>query len=430
MTPPRTPQAGSHVSAFPHARVRRAGDLIFVGGLVDLDTDPGSRAFYDPPVKAQTRAIYAALEDALRQEGVGLDAIVSLLQYFLGREPAAGYIEQRRAYFTGPQPASTGIGVTDMVSTGAVVQVEGIVAVPRPGLAVEHVATAKSPQNVRAGYSQAATFGDWIFCAGAMASDYASAAAYPGAVGTGVAAAARADPNYWNAVPVKSELRYILHDKLAPVLEAAGSSLSGIVAAHVHLLYPSDDYAAFREAWLSAFEGRPPVTVVSPTSGLGTWGGRLEVTPIALKSAARVPPMEISVPGARRPFGDEPLACRVGDLVFTATQVAADDRGVLASVVPDRRLSHFVDQSELEMQAILDQVALICEAAGGTLRDVVRAHLYLTDMRKLAAAMRPWRERLGADVAASFVSVRDGGIVPGCTLSFDAVAHIPRSGGR
>jgi enamine deaminase RidA (YjgF/YER057c/UK114 family) len=406
----------------PYAKVRRAGDFLFTAGLVDLEPPSGSRPFYEMPIKAQTRAIYADLEDLLGKHGSGLEHVLSFLQAFSARDHVAGYVEQRRTHFSGAQPASTGIVVTGLPSPDAVLQIETIAAIPRDELAVQPVAGS----NVRAGYSQAVTFGDWVFAAGTMASDGSSAAPFPGALGSGMASKARIDPNFWFGSPVKSQLAYILNDKLAPVLDAAGSAVEDIVVAHVHLLHPAEDYPAFREAWLSAFPKRRPLTVVSPCAGLGSWGGRIEVTPIALKRGSRLAVTDIDAGQRPRAFGEEePTARRVGDLVFFATHVAADERGVLSSVLPDRRLPHFEAQSEREMGAILDQMAALCEVAGGSLRDLVKTRAYLTDLAALPGALRPWRDRLGSDVAASYVEVKDSAWVPGCDLSVDGVAYIP-----
>jgi hypothetical protein len=38
--------------------------------------------------------------------------------------------------------------------------------------------------------------------------------------------------------------------------------------------------------------------------------------------------------------------------------------------------------------------------------------------------MRPWCDVLGTELAATIVEVKDAAWVPGCTLSFDAVAYI------
>lgn len=120
----------------PYALVRRAGDFAYTAGIFDLGGQDARQPFGELGVKTQTSAIYRQLQDLLVASGTSLENTVHLLQFFRGNEHAAGYIDQRQRYFEGPLPASTGISVTGLVSPHAVVQVEALVAIPRPGMEV------------------------------------------------------------------------------------------------------------------------------------------------------------------------------------------------------------------------------------------------------------------------------------------------------
>lgn len=406
---------------FPYAQVVRAGDFVFTAGLVSPDV-MAATPFAEFPVRRQARGIFEALQSQLGEHGTALANTVSLLQFFRGRGQTAAYIGERRKLFPGGIPTSTGIGCTDLLVPDAVLQIDAIVAVAQGGVNVHHHAGASG----KAGYSHAVTFGDWIFCSGITPSATQSTAAYPGAVGTTLPEEVRVDPNYWFGIPVQPQTRYIMERKLKPILEQVGASLVDVAYAHVHLEQPPADLPGFTEVWNELFDGKPPLTVISPSNGLGSLGAGIEITPFAIKPGGKTRVGDIAVPGLESFCGIGPVARRIGDLVFTSTLAAANRVGLLeeARILP--RGPRLRDQSDLEMNIVLDRIGAICAAAGGSLANLVKLRVYLSSMDCLAAAYRAVESRLGGRVA--FSAIENGGNpdwIPGCTLAVDAVAHIP-----
>jgi enamine deaminase RidA (YjgF/YER057c/UK114 family) len=407
----------------PYAETITAGDFVFTAGLVSPDVGEPC-PLHEFPVRRQARGIYGALGETLAGHGTALGNTVSLIQFFRGRGQTAAYIGERRKFFQDGVPTSTGIGCTDLLTPDTVLQVDGIVAIPREGMTVAHHAGASG----KAGYSHAVSFGDWVFCSGITPSAPQSTAVYPGALGTTLPAEIRVDPNYWFGLLVQPQTLHIMENKLKPVLADVGLSLQDVAYAHIHLEDPSADLAAFVETWNAFYQGRPPLTVISPSNGLGSVGATIEITPFAVRPGGRVAIEDIAVEGLAPFAGLGPLARRVGDLVFTSTIAAVDGSGLLPEARPDGLGARLFSQTGREVEIILDRIARICQAAGGTLEDVVKLRLYLSSMADLPAAYAPIRERLGSRVALSAVeTARTAGWIPGATVSVDAVAHRPRS---
>jgi enamine deaminase RidA (YjgF/YER057c/UK114 family) len=196
--------------------------------------------------------------------------------------------------------------------------------------------------------------------------------------------------------------------------------------AHVHLENPKADLPGFVETWNDLYAGKPPLTVISPSNGLGSLGATIEITPFAIKPKGRTKLSDISVKGLASFCEAGPLARRVGDLVFTSTLAAVDDRGLVADAKSRERGPNFFDQTEMEMTIVLDRLEKICTAAGGSLADVVKLRVYLTTMQHLPAAYRPLHDRLKGRAAISPIAIEGvSDLLPGCTLCVDAVAYIP-----
>jgi enamine deaminase RidA (YjgF/YER057c/UK114 family) len=89
----------------------RAGDLIFVGGLMATD---GNGEIVATDVAGQTRAIFDRLSALLRQAGAGMADVVKHNIYFSCEADAVGaFLEEldsvRAGYFTAPGPTTTEI---------------------------------------------------------------------------------------------------------------------------------------------------------------------------------------------------------------------------------------------------------------------------------------------------------------------------------
>lgn len=430
--------AADEVEGFPSPRLRQspaivAGDFVFASGLMASDERSGlapeaqprpGLAYAQSSIKLQTRYIYRALASLLEAAGTDLQRIVRLDQFVLDRSVTDHHLEARNEFLVKERPASTAVPIEALPVPGAKVSVDATAMMERPGFARSIANAPDLPYNVGGGYSQAVVAGDWVFAAGAVASDHTGAGAYPGALGTGVAPEARGNPNYWYGAPIKLQTRYLMQTKLAGVLKAAGSSVENVVRAQAYMLDPANDYAGFLEVWRETFPENPPALTVTQVDGFGTVGGVLEISLIALKNGSTIPRRAISTDRAPTPIGHEPRALQVGPYLFFSTQLAADENGPTAAVDP--AYPWYEQAGRKEMEAILRNAEAICQAAGADLSCIVKRWCYHTNLADLAAAQAVWDEAFPKDPPASTtIGVRGPLTVPGCRIALDLVGYLP-----
>jgi enamine deaminase RidA (YjgF/YER057c/UK114 family) len=104
-----------------------------------------------------------------------------------------------------------------------------------------------------------------------------------------------------------------------------------------------------------------------------------------------------------------------GEVLFVAGQIAWDAQGVIVS-------EDFATQFD---QALANVVAVV-EAAGGTVTDIARMTVYVTDLNEYRAAARTigqhWRARLGKHFPAMAMVQVAGLLEPGAKVEIEANA--------
>jgi 2-iminobutanoate/2-iminopropanoate deaminase len=108
---------------------------------------------------------------------------------------------------------------------------------------------------------------------------------------------------------------------------------------------------------------------------------------------------------------------RVGDMVYVSGQVARNAKG------------ETVGLGDFEAQAVQvhENLKIVCEAAGGTLDDIVTVTMYILDRahRPILNAIRK-RYHQGPDYPCSTLLIISGLANPDFLLEIEAVAHIPK----
>jgi len=78
------------------------------------------------------------------------------------------------------------------------------------------------------------------------------------------------------------------------------------------------------------------------------------------------------------------------------------------------------------MDFILTNTQAICEAAGGSLDNIVRAQLFYTDLAEVLPSFEAWKGAFPtAPPAATLVRIPNALPVPGCSVLADFIAWIP-----
>jgi enamine deaminase RidA (YjgF/YER057c/UK114 family) len=106
--------------------------------------------------------------------------------------------------------------------------------------------------------------------------------------------------------------------------------------------------------------------------------------------------------------------------------MAADRDGLLPAAAVDPRQPYFSSSSEAQAEAIIDNIARLCEAGGTSLANVVRVLLFLTDIAAFYPIYKVWERRLGGQ-PLPFAAVEVPGPlpVPGATVMMEAWAYAP-----
>jgi enamine deaminase RidA (YjgF/YER057c/UK114 family) len=409
----------------------KAGRWVFATGLLAQDfvngIAPDVLAAHAPHAGLPKREkealrIFAHLDAILRAAGTDPSQLVRTDQYYTNVKAVPPYQQVRREFLKGRIPPSTSIAQQGLLLPGADMTVAAMAAIPKPGFAVEHLKDEQLKARPTSGYSPALTVGDFIFIPGCT-----SLAAGDEPRRNGVAATAlMAEGMQWGGQPIKLETEFIILKRIVPSLALAGATLDDVVHAQIYLCDP-EDYSACNAAWTKYFGERGPSVSIIPclAHGLAPHDGKIEINVIAAKpgGSARKRPIDAGVATA---FRYQPQAVRAGDLLFIPALLAADRNGLSAAAAVDRRQPHFSSSPEAQAEAIIDNTARLCEAAGTALANVVRILLFHTDIREFYPVIKVWERRLGGrPLPFSAIEVPAPLPVPGATVMMEIWVYAP-----
>jgi len=99
----------------------RHGDLVFVSGVIGSGETP----------EDEFRSAWASLGDVLREAGVGYADIVDSTLYIVDlQKNAAAMAKAKDEFIKEPYPASTWIGITELVIPGARAEIQVTARIP------------------------------------------------------------------------------------------------------------------------------------------------------------------------------------------------------------------------------------------------------------------------------------------------------------
>ena len=258
----------------------QCGDFVFLAGQLPSDFLDGgipttlrpdsAYPYHSSHIERQVEYTLKNIEMLLEDAGSDLGHVVKAQVFLKDLHDFSALDDVWRRSFPIPPPRTT-IQISDLLVADAPFEID-LIAV-RKSLTPQVVKTDASPRPL-ANYSQAVVAGDFVFLAGQLASDYR----------TGVPAEARVDPNFpFYGSEIERQTEYVLRN-IAPVLEAAGSSMQDIVKAQVFLTSMRDLYG-FNKVWARHFDVLPARTTVGLAGdGLLVPGTAVEVDVIAKRS--------------------------------------------------------------------------------------------------------------------------------------------------
>ena len=234
--------------------------------------------------------------------------------------------------------------------------------------------------------SHAVKAGDFVFLGGQIASDYHN----------GLAAEVRTPPAAANAiVAAKVQSDYVL-GTTQKILGAAGSSLANGVMIDQFVTHPAAA-SAYLETRARHVDPsiRPASTHIQLREFLVPKASvALRLIAVADRGSAQKEMVYVEdipkSPGG--PFKGGAQGVKAGGLVFLTGQVASDFQ---SSVAPEARVNPafwYGSPIKLQTDYVLKRLQKVLESAGSSLQDVVKADVYLTNMRDVYEMDEVWRQ--------------------------------------
>jgi 2-iminobutanoate/2-iminopropanoate deaminase len=111
-----------------YADAVRAGDLLFVSGVVPVDAD--GRLVGGDDVVAQAQAVFENMRRVLAAAGAGPEDVVKVTVFLTDVDDRPRINPVRQAFFGETRPASTLVEVSRLAIPGAKLEVEAVALVP------------------------------------------------------------------------------------------------------------------------------------------------------------------------------------------------------------------------------------------------------------------------------------------------------------
>ncbi len=406
-------RAGRWVFATGHK-----GTADYVSGMSPAVMRPSLPNRDQSKLRREAEQIFRNAGSVLQAGGSDLRSIVRVDQNYASGRAVESYHDARRAILKDHIPPSTSTLAQGFLLPGQEIEVHMLGIVPQGDCRPRHIRPADHAVHPTSGYSLALAAGDYVFVAGRMADSFT--------FGEGLAAQARLPAGHlWKGLPIRLEAEFIIREKLAPTLKAAGSSLKNVVKCQVYMR-DADDFAAFNEVWSKFFPRAKPATTLIPTATPGFFlsDARVEINTIALRDAGKTK-KQIIAAGVVPAYAGHTQAVRAGDLLFISGLLAIDRNGLIESARVDPAKPYFGSSVQAQMDYMLVNAQKLCKAAGTSLANVVRIQQFHTTLKEFYPAYQVWQQHLpGQHLPFSAMEVPFLP-APGCTVQLDLWVYVP-----
>jgi reactive intermediate/imine deaminase len=122
----RVPELGEPISHYTDAV--RAGDLVFVSGVVPVDRDGNVVGGDD--VGAQARKVFENMGAVLAAAGCGFPDVVKVTVFLTDVDDRAAINPARQEAFGSARPASTLVEISRLAIPGAKIEIEAVAVLP------------------------------------------------------------------------------------------------------------------------------------------------------------------------------------------------------------------------------------------------------------------------------------------------------------
>jgi enamine deaminase RidA (YjgF/YER057c/UK114 family) len=396
-------------SAASYAYAVKAGPFIFLNGHEAYDFEkglagevegpPGFPLSGRPPLRREADYILRRMRAILKDFGSDLPQTVRVDQYYTKGAAVSAYHLARFAEFGGYIAPSTSIIMDRCFTARTNTHASLLAIVPTPGWDIQKITLPGQPISA-SGYNPAVVANDFVFVAGNMA--LLDSGELPPAVRI------RPSAQWGGQTGFRRQVNYAIKERLEPSLKAAGSALEHCLKAQAYIR-GVENFPDFMDVWSQHFRDIPCALTVVPAKDYANTEGMIEINLIALKTGATRAKQIVAVDiPALATLGP---CVRAGELVFPSglLPVAAD--GLVQAAGQAAAFDGLALAGQAQGALLMSYAEAVCQAVGVTMRNVVRAQYFLTDMREFAGVSAAWSDRYGRQ-PHPFASVQVPGPLP------------------
>jgi len=413
--------AGKPLLGHPQAVV--VHPYVFVSGQMATDWETGIvpesgqskplTPYWEQRMNGQAARVVETTKAILNAAGTDLENVAKVVSFHPDLRELPISMETRTRYFPGATaPASTAVGIAELPVADAGFQFEAIGFIPGGGYDRRSVFMDES-QMLSAGkedrrvFSNAVVAGDLVFTQGSIAG-----------LGRQFHETASVRPAFAHYESEIKNQTVLVLEKLAPMLEAAGSSLEDVVKADCWIMSP-DLYPGMDEAFREVFPQNPPARSVVVIRELVVKPALLEISVVAVRRGGKARKVVISAPAAPAPLGHESQAVRAGNLLFLSSLVARTPNDPAPAGLPH------VSAAEAETREVISAASTILRAGGSSLRSLGRLRAFHTDLAGLRDGYRAWSEATGGEMPAfTAVGASSSTVIPHASVLYDLIAVV------
>jgi enamine deaminase RidA (YjgF/YER057c/UK114 family) len=376
-----------------YAYAVKAGPWVFLNGheaydferglVPEVEGPPGFRLSGRPPLRREADYLLRRMRAILKDFGTDLPNAVRVDQYYTKGPAVSAYHLARFAEFGSYIPPSTSIIVERLFTGRTNTHTSMIAIVPGPDWAVDKF-TLPGQAISASGYNPAVAANDFVFVAGNMA--FRPDGTLDPRVYVGP------DRNWGGETAFRRQVHYVITERLAPSLKAAGSALEHSLKAQAYVR-GVENFPDFLDVWSQHFRDIPCAVTPVPAKDYANTAGMIEINLIALKNGAtrRKQVVETGIPAAAT-FGP---CVRAGELVFPSGLIAVDRDRLVPGAGEAAAFEALCLAGTMQGALLYDYADAICKAVGVSIANVVRAQYFLTDIRDFAGLSAAWSDRYG-----------------------------------
>jgi enamine deaminase RidA (YjgF/YER057c/UK114 family) len=386
-----------------YAYAVKSGPWIFLTGHEAFDFETGVPAavsgsagfplYGRPRWRREGDFVLERMERILQEFGSDLAHGVRLDQFYPTPAAVDPYHLARRAAFGDYIPPSTSVIMERCFGAESGISSSLLAVVPGGEYEIRKVYPKDVTASASSGFVPTVVCDDFVFVAGQMAS------------GGGHGLDPRAhvpDHTVWGGTEIRKQTEFIIVERLKPALEAAGSSLDRSVKAQVYLKNVAD-IPDFIDVWSEYYGNVPCALTVMPTKGFGMVGGIIEINLMALTNPAK---REKEVIAADIPEMAAYGPCvRVGEFLLPSGLMAIDRAGHVAGRATSPAFAGLSHAGFVQASAVHDYAEALCGAAGTSLRRLLRAQYFVSDVTHFPGVAMAWQSRF-ADQPLPFLCIQ------------------------